>query len=78
MTEEGIICPNCKVELTIELDSSSVSDREGYLVLGKAFECEACETRFNRPEMVHNCLKCGEAFNYKNMDYVHLREYRII
>ena len=59
MTEEGIICPNCKVELTIELDSSSVSDREGYLVLGKAFECEACETRFNRPEMVHSCFKCG-------------------
>lgn len=78
VTEMGLVCPNCKVELMIELDSSISMDRDGYYVLGNSFECDACETKFNRPEMVHSCVRCGEDFNYKTMDYVHLREYRVV
>lgn len=75
ITQEGLVCPNCKVKLTKQLQSQSDMDREGYMVLGNAFECEDCNTRFSRPEMVHNCNRCGEEFNYKNMEYMKLREY---
>ena len=75
ITEDGLICPNCKVNLTHQLESQRDMDKEGYMVLGNAFECEECKSRFNRPEMVHNCTRCGEEFNYKNMGYMKLREY---
>lgn len=76
ISQDGLVCPNCKVKLNKQLQSQSDMDKEGYMVLGNAFECEECNTRFSRPEMVHNCNRCGEEFNYKNMEYMKLREYR--
>ncbi len=75
ITEDGLICPNCKVSLAKQLETHGNMEKEGYMVLGNAFECEDCETRFSRPEMVHNCFRCGEEFNYKNMEYMKLKEY---
>ncbi len=75
ITETGLTCPNCKVNLREQLMSPTDMDKEGYLVLGNAFECEDCQTRFSRPEMVHHCIRCGEEFNYKNMEYMKLKEY---
>jgi DNA-binding response OmpR family regulator len=75
ITVEGLVCPNCKMSLSHQLESSGAMDKEGYMVLGNAFECEDCETRFNRPEMSHSCTRCGEEFNYKNMGYMKLKEF---
>ena len=75
ITEDGLSCPNCKVKLSHQLEASGDMEKEGYMMLGNAFECEDCETRFSRPEMVHNCVRCGEEFNYKNMEYMKLKEY---
>jgi len=78
VTEAGLVCPNCKVELTTELDSSISMESDGYFVLGSSFECESCDTKFNKPEIVHGCDRCGGDFDYKNMDYMHLRDYKVI
>ncbi len=77
VAETGLVCPNCKVELTMELDSPISMDSDGYFVLGNSFECETCDTKFNKPEMVHSCDRCGDDFSYKTMDYIHLRDYRL-
>jgi Zn finger protein HypA/HybF involved in hydrogenase expression len=63
------------VDLSHQLVSSGDMKKEGYMVLGNSFECEDCETRFSRSEMVHNCDRCGEEFNYKKMEYMKLKEY---
>lgn len=75
ITEDGVVCPNCKVSLSHQIEGLGGMEKEGYMVLGNSFECEDCETRFSRPEMVHNCDRCGEEFNYKNMGYMKLKEY---
>lgn len=75
ITEDGMACPNCKVKLDHILESARNMEKEGYMVLGNAFECEDCGARFSRPELTHNCTRCGEDFSYKNMRYMKLREY---
>ena len=40
-----------------------------YQIIGSAFECNKCGSRFNRPNFVNNCVKCGSNFNYKNSNY---------
>jgi len=77
VTDSGLVCPNCKISLKERLREKGVDSKEGYLILGNSFECEDCETRFNRPEVTHNCMKCGEAFSYKNMGYLHVKEYKV-
>lgn len=77
VTDNGLVCPNCKISLKKQLEHKGVKDKEGYLKLGNMFECEDCETRFNRPEMLHLCVKCGEQFSYKNMGYMQVKEYEV-
>ncbi len=75
ITEDGLVCPNCKVSLSHQIEALGDMVKEGYMILGKSFECKDCESRFSRPEMVHDCDRCGEVFNYKNMEYMKLKEY---
>lgn len=77
VTEDGLVCPNCKVELPPEPDTVEDYDKGAYIVLGSAFECSTCSTKFHKPEVLHSCIKCGERFTYKNMGYMSLREYRL-
>ena len=43
ITEKGLVCPNCKVKLSHQLEANEAMDKEGYKVLGNAFECEGLQ-----------------------------------
>ena len=83
-TQTEAICPNCKRKLDIETRQKGfrqrrtrTRDRE-YEVIGSAFECENCEQRFERPDIVHVCQNCDLTFNYKNGRYEKLLIYEVI
>lgn len=75
--EAGLVCPNCDTPLKKQLTSQSPIEKDGYIVIGNAYECEDCKKRFNRPDMVHTCIRCNEEFTYKNMNYMKLASYRL-
>ena len=78
ITENGLVCPNCETPLKKQLTSQSPIEKDGYMVIGSAFQCEDCKKRFNRPEIEHSCLICGENFTYKNMNYMRLYSYSLV
>ena len=78
VTEKGLVCPNCKVELTTELGPEMGIEKNGYKSQGSIFECEDCQSRNNKPEIMHRCLRCGENYSYKNMKYIRLNEYSLV
>ncbi len=77
ITENGLVCPNCDTLLKTQLKSNSPIEKDGYTLIGSAFECGDCKKRFNRPDVEHNCLVCGESFTYKNMNYMKLVSYQL-
>jgi DNA-binding response OmpR family regulator len=78
VTDRGLVCPNCKIALKNQIASKGTVNKEGYQMLGNAYECQDCETRFSRPEMLHTCPTCGEKFSNKNMGYIYVKEYELI
>lgn len=78
VTERGLVCPNCHVVLNKRLSSGGDRDKNGYLVIGSAFECGSCSQRFNRPLMMHFCGSCGEKFTYQTMNYIKATKYQVI
>lgn len=78
VTDQGMVCPNCKIALKQQQEARDTVNKEGYLLLGNAYECQDCETRFSRPEMLHTCPTCGDKFSNKKMGYIYTKEYDII
>jgi DNA-binding response OmpR family regulator len=76
ITETGLVCPNCETPLQKQLMNNDPIEKNGYKLIGLVFECEDCKKRFNKPEVEHTCLICGEKFTYKNMNYMKLASYQ--
>ena len=67
--EITLVCPNCRTQLREEaLD---------YRVIGNCFQCEKCNYRFDKPDNLHICGKCGRKFSYQDAKYVKVFAYRI-
>jgi len=71
-------CPICSMDLG-PLDEKPPGDgsRKDYKIIGSSFECEECGNKFNRPNVVHACQKCGAVFDYKRAIYEKLHDYEI-
>lgn len=75
VTEKGLVCPNCEIEINKVVQTSKSSNPNTYRILGSSFECLDCGVRFDRPKVVHICSLCKKTFTYKNMNYVRLCSY---
>ena len=64
-----LICPNCKTPLGEEATH--------YRVIGKCFQCEKCNYRFDKPDNTYVCQKCGRNFTYQDAKYVKIHVYKI-
>ena len=74
----SLTCPNCKTDLgSIDGRPPGDGSREDYKVIGSSFECEECGNRFNKPDFIHNCQKCGEIFDYQTAIYEKLHDYEL-
>jgi hypothetical protein len=67
--ESVLLCPKCKTRLR--------EDDVQYRVIGNCFECEKCNYRFDKPDNVHICQKCGRSFSYQDAKYTKLVAYVI-
>ena len=74
----SLLCPNCKMDLgSVGGEPPRDGSRRDYKVIGSSFECEKCGYRFDRPNVLHVCQRCGANFNYKTMRYKKLYTYEI-
>ena len=79
----NLICPQCQQKLSSrnkqkETDvKRSVMSKRYYQIIGSAFDCNKCGNRFDRPNIVHNCVKCGSNFTYINSNYQKIFSYEI-
>jgi hypothetical protein len=73
----GLVCPSCGTELKQLVSAGSDNGRDSYHLIGTSFNCKSCGNNFQRPNFLHNCLKCGMRFNYKIARYEKLNTYRL-
>ncbi|MHA2394196.1 MAG: TackOD1 domain-containing metal-binding protein [Promethearchaeota archaeon] len=74
----SLMCPNCKTGLgSIDGRPPGDGSREDYRVIGSSFECEECGNRFNKPDFLHICQKCGEVFDYQTATYEKIHDYEL-
>lgn len=64
-----LVCPNCQTQLTDEALH--------YRVIGNCYQCEKCGYRFDKPEIIHVCQKCGRNFTYQEAKYIKIFAYKI-
>lgn len=67
--DSSLVCPGCQVELKEEAIH--------YRVIGNCYQCEKCGYRFDKPEIIHVCQKCGRPFMYQEAKYVRIYAYKI-
>lgn len=71
-------CPKCKIDLGPVNNKSSVNgSMKSYKIIGSIYQCEICEEKFNKPNMLHICQKCGTEFDFKKGGYKILYNYEI-
>lgn len=64
-----LVCPNCQTQLTDEALH--------YRVIGSCYQCEKCGYRFDKPDIIHICQKCGRNFKYQEAKYIKIFAYKI-
>ena len=64
-----LVCPNCQIQLTDEALQ--------YRVIGNCYQCEKCGYRFDKPDVIHICQKCGKKFRYQEAKYIKIFAYKI-
>ena len=63
---ERLICPKCNTDLGLRNGSPpGDGSKQDYRVLGSTFDCEKCDYRFDKPNIVHFCPHCGAPFDYR-------------
>jgi len=73
-----LVCPKCKTELReVNRKTQGKGSINNYRIIGSTFECEACNQRFDRPNLIHICQNCGSEFNYKTAIYKKEYNYEI-
>jgi CheY-like chemotaxis protein len=77
-TGTNYVCPNCKVDFG-DINGKPLGDESkgDFKVIGISFECMQCNSRFDRPDMIHICQNCDRVFDYKNADYGKYYEFDI-
>jgi uncharacterized OB-fold protein len=73
----SLTCPNCKTVLEAAAGSPADRSRESYKLVGSRFECEKCDHRFDRPNVLNHCQKCDASFNYKAATYKAVHSYEL-
>jgi len=76
------ICPNCKIDMSYVdgklLTDTQASDSKGdFKVIGISFNCEKCDTRFDKPIIIHICQNCEMVFDYKRALYGKYYEFEV-
>ena len=69
------ICPKCKTEL--EEKKKGNGSKTNYRIIGSAFECEVCDIKFDKPNLLHICIDCDYEFDYKTSIYEKIYSYEI-
>jgi hypothetical protein len=69
MKDSFLVCPRCQAAL-----AEGGSD---YRVIGNFYQCEKCQYRFDRPDVVHPCMNCGTISTHQTAKYIKLFGYRI-
>lgn len=66
---QDMICPRCGTTLSKEgTDHRSI---------GNFYQCEKCDNRFDKPEVVHVCQNCGKASTFHDIKYIKVTTYRV-
>lgn len=61
-----LICPKCNTDLGPRNGRPpGDGSKQDYRVLGSTFDCEKCDYRFDKPNIVHFCPHCGAPFDYR-------------
>jgi hypothetical protein len=68
MKDSFLVCPNCQTKLSEVLQ---------YRVIGNCYQCEKCEYRFDKPDVIHICQRCGRNFTYQEAKYIKIFAYKI-
>lgn len=76
-SDERLVCPNCKTDLGPVGGEPKESGKKKYTVIGSSFICEECGNNFDRPRVIHRCIKCGTSFNHKRARYKKLYAYKL-
>ena len=74
---DGLLCPNCKTDLTQRVDQIESNHEEYYKVIGSIFECEGCKNKMSRPEIAFTCSNCGTQFSYIESVYEGFKKFLI-
>jgi hypothetical protein len=70
------ICPNCNIELKyVEPDDKDTSSQ--FRIVGTNFACLSCDSKFERPNVTHECQNCNTRFSFKNSNYIKLVSYEL-
>lgn len=79
-TEEGLVCPKCKTVIGDFLSTQSKTQpdkNKAIRVIGSSFACDKCGSKFERPNVLHNCERCGSNFTYSEANYEKLPSYEL-
>jgi len=64
-----LVCPRCQANLSAVGSHSRV--------IGNFYQCEKCNYRFDKPEIVHVCKRCGQISTYQEVRYTKVFIYTI-
>ena len=67
----SIVCPKCQAKF-----EEGVENIE-FQKMGSVYECEKCEGRFDKPEIIHVCQQCEKNFDYQETKYIKIFTYKI-
>jgi predicted RNA-binding Zn-ribbon protein involved in translation (DUF1610 family) len=65
----SLVCPKCQTQLTDEALQ--------YRVIGNCYQCEKCGYRFDKPDVIHICQKCGRNLKHQEAKYIKIFAYKI-
>jgi predicted RNA-binding Zn-ribbon protein involved in translation (DUF1610 family) len=69
MKDAFLVCPRCQEVLT--------EDGSDSRVIGNFYQCEKCGYRFDRPDVVHLCMNCGQTSTHQTAKYARIFKYGI-
>lgn len=67
--DHDLVCPRCQASL-------GAAGSHGR-VIGNFYQCEKCNYRFDKPETVHICKRCGQLSTYQEARYVKVLTYAV-
>jgi hypothetical protein len=72
-----LMCPNCEMELFFVEPGDEKNTQNRYQIVGTNFACNNCGSKFERPNVTHECQKCNIRFSFKNSNYIKLISYEL-